>query len=79
MNTRVMMRMLVAVVGTVLGAMLDASAAAQSDDAGARVRVWAGPVGRYVLSDNAAFTDPTFGTTELMVDGSAFGFGGDIE
>ena len=36
MNTRVMMRMLVAVLGTVLGAMLDASAAAQSDDAGAR-------------------------------------------
>ncbi len=54
-------------------------AAAQLSNSGIRVRVWGASVGRYVLSDNAPYASPGFGTVELQVDGSAIGFGGDVE
>ena len=54
-------------------------ASAASPEAGWRGRLWMGPVGRYVLTDNEAYSDPPFGTVELKVDGSSFGFGGDVE
>jgi hypothetical protein len=71
---------LVHVLPAIAGVVLSfAPAEAQSNDTGGRVRVWAGPVGRYVLDDNDPFTAPGFGTVELKVDGSTFGFGGDVE
>jgi len=42
-------------------------------------RFWVGATGRYVLSDNDTFEDPTFGTIETSVSGSAFTLGGDVE
>ena len=55
--------------------------AASTDDAhlGWRGRFWVGTVGRYVLDDNDPYTPPSFGTVETEVDGSALGFGGDVE
>ena len=55
------------------------AACAQDSQTGWRGRVWAGAVGRYVLTDNEAFAADPFGTIALQVDGSAFGFGGDVE
>ena len=56
-----------------------APASAQEHHDGFTARVWAGSAGRYVLNDNDPFTSPGFGTAELKVNGSAIGFGGDIE
>ena len=51
----------------------------QGAETGWRGRFWVGAVGRYVLDDNAAYSAPPFGTVETEVDGSALGFGGDVE
>jgi outer membrane protein W len=53
-------------------------ALAQSN-AGWRLRVWGGAVGRYVLNDNDTFDAAGYGTVGLKVDGSAPGFGADAE
>jgi opacity protein-like surface antigen len=55
------------------------AAEAGSAETGWRGRFWVGTVGRYVLDDNAAYQSPPFGTVETEVDGSALGFGGDVE
>ena len=43
------------------------------------VRGWLGVVCRCVEDDNVTFTDPTFGTVALEVDGTSFGLGVDFE
>lgn len=53
--------------------------AQQNPDKGWKGRFWVGVAGRYVLTDNETFEDPTFGTIETSVSGSAFTFGGDVE
>ena len=58
---------------------LATTAYAQSSETGLRTRVWAGAVGRYVLSDNDPYHAPPFGTVATEVDGSAFGLGADVE
>ena len=52
---------------------------AENENAGWRFRVWAGITGRFVETDNATFTDPTFGASATEVDGTGFGFGIDVE
>jgi len=42
-------------------------------------RFWVGVAGRYVLTDNDTFTDPTFGTIQTSIKGSAFTVGADAE
>lgn len=42
-------------------------------------RFWVGAACRCLLSDNETFDDPTFGTIETSVEGSAFAIGGDVE
>ena len=54
-------------------------AQAEDDYKGWRFRAWGGLVGRYLENDNVTFTDPTFGLSEVEVDGSSFGFGVDFE
>ena len=51
----------------------------RAPEKGLRGRLWLGTVGRYVLTDNEPYSDPPFGTVETKVDGSSFGFGGDLE
>jgi outer membrane protein W len=67
------------VAAFVFGVSLSGTANAQSPETGWRGRFWVGAVGRYVFTDNAAYQDPPFGTVETEVDGSAVGFGGDVE
>src|SRR4051812_39143996 len=67
------------VTGGMLVAGLSTSSAAQLTADGFRARVWAGPVGRYVLKDNDPFVEPGFGTVGLQVTGSGPGFGTDVE
>jgi hypothetical protein len=59
--------------------VLDSPASAQGQTTGLIGRAWVGTVGRYVLKDNEPFASPGFGTAELMVNGSGFGLGGDVE
>jgi len=70
----------VALIAIAVGT-LSTSPAAAADDAqtGWRGRFWVGTVGRYVLSDNDPYQQSPFGTVETQVDGSALGFGGDVE
>jgi len=63
----------------VFGISLVGAADAQNADTGWRGRFWVGAVGRYIENDNASYQDPPFGTVETEVDGSAVGFGGDVE
>jgi opacity protein-like surface antigen len=48
-------------------------------DSGWTGRAWLGVVCRCVNSDNTTFSDPTFGTSALEMDGSSFGIGIDAE
>ena len=52
---------------------------AENEYAGWRFRVWAGITGRFVETDNATFTDETFGASATEVNGTGFGFGIDAE
>ena len=52
---------------------------AENEDAGWRFRGWVGITGRFVQTDNATFTDGTFGESATEVDGTGFGFGIDVE
>ena len=52
---------------------------AENEYAGWRFRVWAGITGRFVETDNATFTDETFGESATEVNGTGFGIGIDAE
>lgn len=70
---------LVLIAAVVLFLSVNNTASAQSRDSGVVGRVWVGSAGRYVLHDNEPFSDPTFGTVGLHVQGSAPAVGGDVE
>lgn len=71
--------MVVAVVGLLSGSVFQAPAFAQDQYPNVKGRLWAGVQCRCVLSDDDTFTDPVFGTAELVAAKSAFGLGGDVE
>jgi hypothetical protein len=52
---------------------------AENDYEGWRFRAWAGITGRFVETDNATFTNATFGESATDVNGTGFGFGVDVE
>jgi hypothetical protein len=71
--------MVVVVVGLLSGSVFQGTALAQDQYPNVKGRLWAGVQCRCVLSDNDTFTDPVFGTAELVAAKSAFGLGGDVE
>ena len=71
--------MIAVAAGMLLGSVFQATAAAQDTYPNLKVRLWGGVQCRCVLSDNDAFADPVFGTSELVATKSAFGLGGDVE
>ena len=79
MTVLVMRRVLLAMAALCVATMMDTPASAQGETTGLIGRAWIGTVGRYVLKDNGTFTPAGFGTSEMMVDGSGLGLGGDIE
>jgi len=71
--------MIVVAAGMLLGSVFQGAAVAQDTYPNLKVRFWGGVQCRCVLSDNDAFTDPVFGTAELVAAKSSFGLGGDVE
>ncbi|HEY6616969.1 MAG TPA: hypothetical protein VIZ32_20695, partial [Vicinamibacterales bacterium] len=71
--------MVAAAAGLLVGFVFQAPAFAQDQYPNVKGRLWAGVQCRCVLSDDDTFTDPVFGTTELIAAKSAFGWGGDVE
>ena len=71
--------MVVVAAGMLLGSAFRGTAVAQDTYPNLKARFWGGVQCRCVLSDNDTFTDPVFGTSELVATKSAFGLGGDIE
>lgn len=70
---------LLVLLAGVAAAILPQVAAAQDEYDTWTGRAWLGSVCRCVEDDNVTFQDPTFGTVELAVDGSAIGYGFDVE
>lgn len=64
----------------VLGVIASSTATVvQAQESGVSGRLWVGVMGRYVLTDNAPFTSPGFGTVSLKSNGTTAAFGGDLE
>ena len=68
-----------AVAGLLVGFRLSINGARPGPVPNVKGRLWAGVQCRCVLDDDDTFTDPVFGTTELIAAKSAFGWGGDVE
>jgi hypothetical protein len=66
-------------LGVLVAISSSSATVAHAQESGVSGRIWAGAVGRYVLSDNTPFSSAGFGTVSLKTNGTTVGFGGDIE
>ena len=71
--------MVVAAAAILVGFVSQRTAVAQDPYPNLKIRFWGGVQCRCVLSDDDTFTDPVFGTAELVAAKSSFGLGGDVE